>query len=322
MNLEISDKIKKIAISTGFDIVGITDSSVPLEAISHYEEWIKRHYHADLEYMNKNVERRLNPKNIMENVKSIICLGLNYYNGVNTNDKNKGIICRYARGMDYHKVIEEKTRKLIIELQNMYGESVEFKPYVDYGAILERVFAEKAGLGFIGRNKNLITKEFGSWVFLSVILTDIELSYDQPLKAGCGTCRACIEACPTKALIKKEENPWDREVYLDARKCISFQTIESKKDKISHLVSSKMKNRFFGCDICQEVCPWNREPKMTRHKEFLPESGAGDSFDLNASLSDDEDKFREKYINTPILRMKLKGLKKNLEALKKNIRLL
>lgn len=318
--------IKKTAKKVGFDLVGITSSEEIFDAKNYFYRWIRKGYHGNLKYMEKGIERRLNPKLVLPSAKSIICLALNYYNhsnpSLNSSEKCTGKVARYARGRDYHKVIEKMLKCFIKDIESeCEKENIKFenKYYVDYGPFLERAYAEKAGIGFIGRNKNLITREFGSWVFLSVILTNLELDFDEPAKFGCGTCRACIDACPTKAI--EEEEPvgrLKRNTIIDSKKCISYQTIENKDEEIPEEIKTQMQDRMFGCDICQEVCPWNRLPKLTQIPEFRAEQGAGEFLIADEILEMEEEVFKSKFQGSPLLRAKLSGLKRNAKAILDN----
>jgi len=295
----MNEKIKNFAKSLGFHLVSIIPAERLLEDEKHLKEWIGNGYFADLEYMKKEFFKRSDPVKILPKAKSMICLAMNYYQERKNKSEN-GQVARYAWGKDYHSVIEKKLKKLrkfIIENSSEDLTKKDFKLYSDAGSLLERAFAVKAGLGFIGKNTMLITKEYGSWVFLAEIITTLKLDYDtpEPITMSCGSCTRCLDACPAKALAK----PY----ILDANKCISYQTIE-KKDSVSVNTAGNV----FGCDICQNVCPHNCRAKQTDVKEFL-EHRAGSNLNYEKINRMNEEEFAEEYKGSPIKRAGLKKLK-------------
>lgn len=315
--MNLSAKIKEYAEALGFDIVKI----IPAESLpangGYFMNWLKNGFAGDLEYMKKTPEKRFNPREILPEAKSIICLAVNYFQKTDKPvNAGSGLIARYAWGKDYHAILEKKLKKLrkfIIE--NSDSKIQDYKLYTDAGPLLERAFAAKAGLGFIGKNTSLITKEYGSWVFLSEIITTLELDYDKQtngflqekegaLRAlSCGSCRKCIDACPAKAIVK----PY----IIDARKCISYITIENKKN-IPSAIRKIIKNRIFGCDICQEVCPHNCRAQITKIKEFT-EHIAGPCLNPNEINKMSEREFNEKFRGSPIKRAGYKGIIRNIK---------
>ena len=303
-----SEKIKKMAYSCGFDLCGIVSPEDIPEAQEHFDNWLSQGYHGEMSYMAKEPDRRSSPRQLLSGVRSIIMLGLNYYQPDSKEIQNGyGIVSKYARGRDYHKVIAKKTKKLISELRkNLDGlKDSDFRWYVDYGPMLERSYAAKAGLGYIGKNSLLINKDYGSWIFLSEILTTLELEPDNPYgidHGQCGRCTMCIIACPTQAILE--------DGVIDSTKCISYLTIEKKGD-ISADLSKKMNQRLFGCDICQDVCPKNKAAQFTVHQEFVG-GGVGEFLDLAIveSMESRED-FLALTAGTPLTRAKLDGLKRN-----------
>lgn len=295
----MDEDIKKFAKSLGFHLVSIVPAEGVKKDEKYLNDWIEHGFAADLEYMKRDVDRRADPSKSLSGAKSVICLAMNYYQD-REDDVQNGKVARYAWGKDYHSVIEKKLKKL---RQFIIGNSPknltkkDFKLYCDAGPILERAYAIKAGLGFIGKNTTLITKDYGSWVFLAEIITTLKLKYDEPInqKMSCGTCTKCIDACPTKALRK----PYT----VDTSKCISYQTIEKKGD-----ISVGVNGNVFGCDICQEVCPHNCRAKQTDIKEFL-DHRAGPNLNAEKIKNMNEEKFAEKYKGSPIKRAGLKKLK-------------
>ncbi|MBN1495018.1 tRNA epoxyqueuosine(34) reductase QueG [Candidatus Peregrinibacteria bacterium] len=303
--------LRSYAKSLGFDIVRILPAINLKRDGRHLQTWLKKGLSADLGYMKNQPEKRFTPAINLAGAKSIICLAMNYFQPMplkKADDKNKnyGRVARYAWGRDYHKTIEKKLKKLrkfIIEKTN--ASLKDFKLYSDAGPFLDRAYAAKAGIGFIGKNTTLITKEYGSWVFLAEVITTLKLDYDkQNLRAlSCGSCNKCIQACPTGALIA----PYT----LDTSKCIAYQTIENKK-KIPAHIRSKMKNRIFGCDICQEVCPHNIRAKTTKVSDFLNHI-TGPHLDAAKVKKMTEAEFNKKFAGSPIKRAGYKGIIRNIK---------
>jgi epoxyqueuosine reductase len=312
-----ADDIKQLAADSGFDLCGITTPDIIPGAKERYQQWLRQGYHGELDYMAKDPDRRSDPGRSMPNVKSVIMLGMNYYYPDSTPDvpHGKGRVSRYARGRDYHKVIRQNTKSLIRRIRYRLDKTTnrEFRWFVDYGPMLERAYAEKAGLGFIGRNGMFINRKFGSWVFLSEILTDLELAPDDPQAVnhgGCGRCRRCIDACPTGAIVEER--------VVDARRCISYLTIE-RPTEIPDDLARKMNSRIFGCDICQDVCPHNRRAKLSRHRDLNPEAGVGEFLDCDALLElGSREDFLELTAGTPLTRPRLEGLQRNAAIVRMN----
>ncbi len=297
----MNKEIKKFAKELGFDLFRIIDANPLPEEADRLRIWLNRGFEGDMDYLDKDPQKRTDPQKILPEAKSIICLGMNYYQKVDPASNCK--VARYAFGKDYHKVIEKKLKKIrqfIIEKTDATKQ--DFKLYSDAGPFLERAFAAKAGLGFIGKNTTLITPEFGSWVFLAEIITTLELEIDPPIQkfiGACGSCDRCIKACPTKALNKPYE--------LDARKCISYQTIENKGE-----LTADIRDRAFGCDICQEVCPHNCRAIITKSQDFLNHI-AGPSLNPNEINQMTQQEFDQKFTGSPLKRAGLKNLKRNIQ---------
>lgn len=308
-NLLTSSHIKQLAYDSGFDLCGIASPDILPESRRRYFEWLKQGYHGEMSYLAKEPDRRTNPRELMAEAESIIMLGLNYYspNTINSPD-GFGRVSRYARGKDYHKITERGIKKLIKSLVKKIGvsEKPAFRWYVDYGPLSERSYAEKAGLGFIGKNGMLINRKFGSWFFLSAILTSLKLEPDgrNPMEHGhCGDCQLCIDACPTSAIISPRT--------IDSTRCISYLTIE-RPSEIPAKLASLMGNMVFGCDICQEVCPYNGNPIKTTHTDLTADKGVGEFLNLsrvNGMRSREE--FLELTAGTPLTRPKLPGLQRS-----------
>lgn len=286
----------------GFDLIGFARAEVLNEEIERLKKWLEKNYHATMEYMTRNIEKRFDVRNILPNAKSVISLAVNYYNKEDFQNKNGyGKVSRYAWGKDYHLVIWEKLEILEDELKEI-DPKFESKYYVDTGPVMDKVWAVKSGIGWMGKHTNVITREMGSWIFLAEMITNYDFEYNEPINDYCGTCRACIDACPTQAIVD--------EYVLDANKCISFLTIENKNDEIPEVFKGKFENWIFGCDICQEVCPWNKKfSKSTDNHEF--KLNENKEISIEYVLSMNEEDFKNRYKSTPISRAKLKGLKRN-----------
>ncbi len=297
------------AKSLGFDLVGFAKVEELKPEIEHLEKWLAEKYQAGMKYMERNIDKRKDVKNILPNAKSVISLALNYYTNDNYSNENyKGKVSRYAWGTDYHLIIWEKLEQLENELKQIDPE-FESKSYVDTGPVMDKVWAVKSGIGWMGKHTNVINKEIGSWIFLSSIITNYEFEYSEQIPDFCGSCTACLHACPTNAIVD--------EYIVDSNKCISYLTIENKNE-----IPKKFKDDFdswlFGCDICQDVCPWNiKFSKLTNEQKFYPENG-NKEIDLTEIEQMTNKEFKERFSRSPINRAKLKGLKRNAEFLKKN----
>lgn len=317
MKTELTNaRIKELAYVSGFDLCGVASPEVIGEAKQRYEDWIAAGRGGEMGWLAKNIERRTSPGLLMLDTHSVVMLGLNYYQPNSASvPHDHGRVSRYARGRDYHKVIEKKTRAFIarlrIELSRFSAESAEqlaTKWWVDYGPLMERAYAATAGLGFIGKNSMLINRKFGSWIFLSEVVTNLELAPDDRFAINhgrCGTCTRCIDACPTQAIVA--------DGVVDARRCISYLTIE-RPSSIPEGLAEKMGEMIFGCDICQEVCPHNGRALLTTHAEFLKPNGVGEFLNARTvvSLQTRED-FLRLMAGTSLTRPRLKGLKRNAE---------
>lgn len=295
-----AEKIKQLALSSGFDLCGITSAELIPEARAHYRAWLEKGYQADMVYL-ESWERRTDPRLVVAHAESVIMLGINYFSAQLPEAKEYRI-ARYARGRDYHKYIQ-KLLKQFHKILSLEFPEYQFRYFVDYGPFVERSYAEKAGLGFIGKNGLIITKEFGSYIFLAEIVTTMPLTQDTPAKRSCGTCTRCLDGCPTGAL--------EKDNFLNAAKCISYQTIENKTDSIPEDIRKNMSGWVFGCDTCQEVCPFNNplRIKETKHLELQPRYTSIEPSD--PALTSDE-AFLEKFQGTPLMRAKRRGLLRNI----------
>jgi len=303
-----SDAIKKKAFEIGFHNSGIV-AALPLDDEGgRLNEWLERRYHGEMAWLAREPEKRSDPRLLFPGAKSVIVTALNYYTDEeHADDRSAGKISRYAWGDDYHDIVREKLIELLDWIRSM-DTSVDGKICVDTAPIMDKAWAVRAGLGWLGKHTNLITTDAGSWVFIGEILLNVELEYDnETVEDHCGTCTACLDACPTDAIVQ----PY----VVDSRKCISYATIELRDETLPANVSSNLDGWFYGCDICQDVCPWNRFEKPTSEARFEPRRGET-SIQLDAVLDMTPESYAERFRRSAIKRAKLPALKRNAAALK------
>ena len=301
---QITDSIKDYAYSIGFDLVGIsTPDTYPDNEF--YKEWLEKGYAGEMGYLERNSFKKDDPNEVLPNIKSLITCAINYNTdkpySTEAQDPEKGWVARYAWGEDYHNVVGEMLEKLKAYIETLFDENINAKTYVDTGPVLEKVHAKNSGVGWIGKNTCLINQEIGSWLFLGEVLTDVELEYDNSVPDRCGSCTKCIDACPTEAITE----PY----VLDSRKCISYLTIELK-GSVPNDLREGMENNIFGCDICQDVCPWNKKAPITDLVNFQAIKEIYNPR-LKKLLKLDKEGFRELFKNSPIKRSKRRGLIRN-----------
>jgi epoxyqueuosine reductase len=301
-----SQLIKSEAQKLGFLFCGISKAEFLEEEAPRLESWLKKNMHGEMQYMENHFDKRLDPRLLVDGAKSVISLGINYYTDNRQTDADAPKISKYAYGIDYHTVIKDKLRQLLQIINEQIGE-VGGRVFVDSAPVLDKVWAKKSGLGWIGKNSNLLNKKAGSFFFLAELIIDLELEYDiAPTADHCGTCTNCIDACPTDAIV----GPY----VVDGSRCISYLTIELKNE-IPQEFKGKMDNWMFGCDVCQDVCPWNRfsvlntEPAFTPHPDLL-HLKAADWQDIT------QDVFQKVFKNSAVKRAKFSGLKRNIDFLK------
>ena len=290
----------------GFNSCGISRAGFLEEEAPRLEEWLNNSFHGEMAYMENHFDKRLNPTLLVEGARSVISLSINYYTDEIQQDADAPKISRYAYGDDYHQVIKNKARQLIESIRENIGE-ISGRAFVDSAPVLDKAWAKKAGLGWIGKNTNLINKKTGSFFFLAELIIDLELDYDiAPAADHCGTCMRCIDACPTEAIVA----PY----LVDGSRCISYLTIELKNELPSEF-KGKMDNWMFGCDICQDVCPWNKFSVLNTEPSFKPHP---DLLGISSSdwLEITEDTFKKVFKNSAVKRTKFSGLKRNIEFLK------
>jgi len=293
----------RYAHSLGFERVGVTSAEPLKKDEAFLNQWLEAGRAGEMDYLERDPERRSRPMELLPGAKSVIALAMNYFVPSPTlrpDEPGEGRIARYALGKDYHKVINKRLESFVRYLEALAPGAL-CHSFVDTGPLLERAFAQRAGIGFIGKNTMLITKGLGSWVFLASVITSLELPMDAPDERSCGTCRLCIDACPTEAITAPFE--------LDARRCISYLTIESEKPPPTEL-RVKMGEWVFGCDICQEVCPHNARPSLTVLDAFKPESQAQLTLSRLLAMRDDKE-FKTLFAGTPLIRTGREGLVRN-----------
>ena len=296
--------IKSEAKRLGFLSCGISKAGFLEEEAPRLESWLNQNQHGEMKYMENHFDKRLNPTLLVDDAKSVISLLLNYYPSQAQNaDSYK--ISKYAYGQDYHFVIKEKLKELLHTIQTEIGE-VSGRAFVDSAPVLDKAWAAKSGLGWIGKNSNLLTQQIGSFYFIAELVIDLDLDYDHATTNHCGTCTACIDACPTEAIVA----PY----VVDGSKCISYFTIELKEN-IPIEMKGKMDDWMFGCDVCQDVCPWNKFSKAHNEPLFNPNSEI-----LSFTKKDWEEitteVFQKVFKNSAVKRTKVEGLKRNINFLK------
>jgi epoxyqueuosine reductase len=302
-----SHMIKEEARRLGFQQCGIAKAGFLEEEAPRLAQWLRNQHHGQMAYMENHFDKRLDPTLLVDDAKSVISLSLNYFPSQQQEDPEAPKLSKYAYGKDYHQVIKAKLAELLHFIQEHIGE-VSGRAFVDSAPVLDKAWAKKAGLGWAGKHSNLISKQLGSFFFLAELIIDLDLDYDHPFTADhCGSCTRCLDACPTDAIIA----PYT----VDASKCISYLTIELK-DEIPASFAGKMDNWMFGCDICQDVCPWNRFSTPHTEAAFEP---ATDLLQMkkNDWLDITEDVFKTIFKNSAVKRTKFKGLTRNIDFIKK-----
>ena len=295
--------IKDTANYLGFNYCGIAKAVKLNDDAKRLESWLKNGMHGSMHYMEKYFDMRIDPALLVPGAKSIITLLLNYF-PLEKQNTDVPAVAKYAYGKDYHEVIKAKLNSFLQVLNEKIG-NINGRGFVDSAPVLERSWAQRSGLGWIGKNGNLITRNAGSFFFIASLITDLELDYDDPFaKDYCGTCTKCLDACPTDAILPNK--------VIDGSRCISYFTIELKDMLIPDEMKGKFENWMFGCDICQDVCPWNRFSKPTTENDFSPIPEI-----LNLSTNDwenmTEDSFKKIFKHSPLKRAKFKGIQRNLK---------
>jgi epoxyqueuosine reductase len=300
----LSERLKSFARELGCELAGVAPVA-QFKELDFYPKWLQDGYAGEMQYLERQLPARLAVRQILPEAQSVIVIGVVYHTAqplsTEIMDSRRGWISRYAWGDDYHEILQEKLAALHKFLEQEVGPNYKGRYYVDTGPVLDRVFAKYAGLGWFGKNTNLINQRLGSWFFIGELITNLVLEFDTPPPDRCGTCRRCLDACPTGAFVA----PY----VLDARRCISYLTIELR-DEIPEALRPQMGRHIFGCDICQDVCPWNRKAAVSTDAALEPRSGAvAPRLDDLATL--DEEGFRQKFRHSPIKRAKWRGFMRN-----------
>jgi epoxyqueuosine reductase len=299
--------IKRKAQELGFFFCGISKAEFLEEEAPRLEDWLKRSLNGKMSYMENHFDKRLDPRILVDGAKSVVSLLLNYF-PEDTQNPNAPKISKYAYGEDYHFVIKDKLKSLMQCIQDEIGE-VDGRVFVDSAPVLDKAWAKKSGLGWVGKNSNLIHPKHGSFFFIAELIIDLELDSDGPIKDYCGTCTKCIDDCPTDAIIQ----PY----VVDGSKCISYLTIELKDQILPQEFKGKMDDWMFGCDVCQDVCPWNRFSKPTQESRFRP---SAELMQMNKSdwMDLTQEVFSSLFKNSAVQRTKFEGLKRNFNFLDKS----
>lgn len=306
---QLTGLLRQKALALGFDKVGVVPAEPFLSGEgARLESWLASGYQAEMDWMVTHFEKRLDPASLMAGTRSIVCVALNYYNpdAYDPTDPMALKIAKYARGTDYHYVVKDRLKALLAYLQTL-APAAQGRALTDSAPIMEKPLAVKAGLGWMGKNGNVILPGKGSWFFLGELLLDIELDYDTAIVPNhCGNCRRCIDACPTDAIVANG--------VVDANRCLSYWTIEYKGETLPDEISRHQNGWIFGCDICQDVCPWNRRfAQPTAEPAFQPRP-LNWKPDAGQLMALDEDAFREHYRKSPVKRTKLAGLRRNVQS--------
>jgi len=301
--------LKEKALELGLDACGVSKAGPLSEEADRLNEWLGRGHHASMRWMENHLEKRTDPTVLVQGARSIVSVLQSYYNPFEPpEDPAIGRISRYAWGDDYHLILKERISLLKDWLESEVGE-VNGRIFVDSAPVMDKAWAARAGLGWIGKHSNLISPEHGSWTFIGEMIIDVELTEDQPILDHCGSCTACIDECPTEAIIA----PY----VVDANRCISYTTIEHRGNDVNSAVSSDHRSWIFGCDVCQEVCPWNKFKTDTSESRYAPRPGT-----LTTSLEEwsdlDQEAFSTRFSKSAVKRTKLEGFKRNVRYAKEN----
>lgn len=307
-DVSLADEIKAKAVELGFDKAGIARAGALPREREHLEAWINNGFQGNMAWLEREPEKRSDPELLFPGTRSIVVCLLNYYTEhKHSGDASVGKISRYAWGDDYHDILKEKLNSLLSWIKEV-DPSAAGKVCIDTAPFMDKAWAVNAGLGWIGKHSNLITKELGSWVFIGSLLLNIDLDPDvDTVDDHCGTCTRCIDACPTHAIVQ----PY----VVDSRKCISYATIELRDETLPNEIRENLNGWVYGCDICQDVCPWNRFEQPTEEERFAPRSGET-SLTLDVVEQMEHEEYVSRFRRSPMKRTKLAGLKRNAAALR------
>ena len=299
----LANRLKAEALRLGFEACGIAKAEKLDEEARRLEAWLTHEHHASMEYMARNFDKRIDPCRLVPGAKSVVSVLCSYWQP-DTPSPSSGKISRYAWGDDYHEVLKEKLYRLLAWLEDEVGD-ITGRAFVDSAPVMDKVWAARSGLGWMGKHTNLISRRLGSWFFIGELIVDVPLACDHPGTDHCGSCTRCIDACPTDAIY--------RPYAVDANRCISYWTIEHRGDRLPESIAGHLEDWIFGCDICQDVCPWNKFKKATQDARFLPREGVTDT-----SLEDWEEldlaSFRKRFKKSAVKRAKFDGFKRNVRA--------
>jgi epoxyqueuosine reductase len=300
--------VKEKGKALGFDAIGIAEAGFLEEEAPLLEQWLNQGQHGKMTYMERNFDKRLDPRKLVDNAKSVISVQYNYFPGKPEPQPSNYKVSKYAYGRDYHKVLKKRLKELFNYIQEEIG-TVNGRIFVDSAPVMDKAWAKHSGTGWQGKNSNILNKNTGSFFFLGELIIDLPLEPDAPAADHCGNCTKCIDACPTQAI-----TPYK----VDANKCISYLTIELK-EQIPEEYHSKMEGWIFGCDICQDVCPWNKFAKPHKEPDFNPRAPIVDFNDRDWEEMTEE-VFQQNFEGSPLNRAKLEGLMSNIKAAKKSVK--
>ena len=297
--------LKRKAAELGFDACGISRAEPLNNEARRLETWLNQGRNGSMQWMDRNFDKRTDPTKLVDGARSVVSVLQNYYQGIpQPSTPGAGKVSRYAWGEDYHQVMKEKLYALFNWLDETVG-GISGRAFVDSAPVMDKVWAQRSGLGWIGKHSNLLNRQMGSYFFIGEIIVDVDLATDDPVEDYCGSCTRCIDACPTGAIYQ----PY----AVDANRCISYLTIENRSDEIPAQFHSQLENWVFGCDICQDVCPWNKFRQLTREPRYLPRDGMTDTL-LSEYAEIDIEEYRERFRKTPVKRAKFDGFKRNVAA--------
>jgi len=305
--VSLAARVKQAAAEHGFDACGIAAADAPIDPHNRLDAWLEAGYHADMDWMTRTRSIRKDVRAKLPNARSVVAVMRNYHAPRPPQPDGTGRVSNYAWGRDYHRVLHKPVRRLAATIADL-DDGIETWCSIDAGPVMEKAWAERAGIGWIGKNSLVLRRGMGSYFFLAVIVTTLELEPDSPIADGCATCRACIDACPTGAILEPR--------VVDARRCISYQTIENRGE-VPTEIARKHGNWVFGCDICQEVCPYNRRVPETDERDFRPRPGHA-ALDLEALETMGEGAFEAEFRGTPIMRAKRAGMQRNAAIARSN----
>jgi epoxyqueuosine reductase len=303
--------LKAEAERLGFDACGISRAERLDDEARRLEQWLHASMQASMSWMEDNFEKRIDPTVLVPGARSVVSVIENYYQPISPpEDPALGRVSRYAWGDDYHNVLKKKLVALLAWLSDTTGTEVAGRAFVDSAPVMDKVWAQRAGIGWIGKNANLLRQNVGSWFFLGELIIDVELEADGPAFDHCGSCTACIDACPTDAIVE----PY----VVDSNRCISYLTIEHREDDIDPSLANRAGNWIFGCDVCQEVCPWNKFRKAATEVRYYPQRGTTDT-SLTTWVEVEDESFKAQYAGSPIRRAGAPGIRRNARAAIRNL---